>query len=226
MHLQSVRTGKCLLWACIPFLLLSFSMPAAATTTTGTAPEPGSYCPNTEVLLIIAEELSASLDAAMRSRAALINNDRVTAIRELTLSRTALHLAASRGAAARTILLIDAIIQAKSGEDYARMLAWFPVLRASLLTLSDDATETATDDLVGRAEEIMQGGKEGDPMAPLVQARHMMACDGLDIPLQAAMRAQDDLMKALGQDSPDKSSSYDQLLDALRNALLYTLGKE
>ena len=226
MNRQSLHTGKRLLRACMPFLVLSFSMPAAAATTAGTTPEPGSNCPDTDVLLVAAEELTPSLELTMRSRAALTNNDPAAALDALTLARTALHLAASRGAAARTSLLVDAVIQAKASEDYARMLGWFPLLRASLLTLPGDATESAAEDLIDGAEEIMQGDREGDPVAQLKAARHMLACDGLDIPLQAAIRAQESLMKQLDQGNPDKNSSYAALLDALRSATLFALGKE
>jgi hypothetical protein len=220
MNRHHVHTGKGLLWVCISVLALSFSMPVASSTTT--SPNAGSYCPGRDILLIVAEELSASLDMAMRSRAALMNSDQVTAISDLTSAGTTLHLAASRGAAARTILLIDAIIQAKAGEDYARMLEWFPLLQTSLLTLPHDATLSAVDDLIGRAKDIMQGDvKDSDPMGPLKQARHMLACDGLDIPLQEAMWAQDNLMKVLGRNTKD--SAYDILIDSLRQALVYAL---
>ena len=225
MNRQFAHAGKRLLWACIPFLMLSFSMPAATASPADTSPEPGSYCPHTDVLLVVAEELSVSLDLTMRSRAALKNKELATAIRELNLASSALYLAASRGAAARTILVIDAIIQARSGDDYAQMLSWFPLLHASLLTLPDDATESAAEDLIVGAEEILQGDKAGDPVALLNQARHMLACDGLDIPIQQAMRALDDLLTQTEQGNQGKNNAYDVLLDALRNALLYTLGK-
>jgi hypothetical protein len=221
MNQHHVHTSKGLLWACISVLALSFSMPAVATTAS-TAPEAGSYCPGRDILLVVAEDLSASLDMAMRSRAALVKGDQATAIADLTSAGTALHLAASRGAAARTILLIDAIIQARAGVDYARMLEWFPVLQTSLLTLPDDARLSAADDLIGRAKDIMLGdAKESDPMEPLKKARHMLACDGLDIPLQEAMRAQDNLMKVLDRNT--KNSAYDTLIHSLRSALVYTL---
>lgn len=225
MNRQSRRTVKHLLFACMTYLILSFSTAVAAETAAVSPPKPGSYCPDTNILLISGEELSASLDQVTRSRAALIGNDRTTAISELISARTTLHLAASRGAAARTILLVDAIIQARAGEDYAQMLTWFPLLKASLQTLSDDAIESAANELIGRAEEIMQGGNEGDPIELLKQVRHMLACDGLDIPLQEAVRAQDALMKQLSQGDPDKNTAYDQLLNSLRGALLYTLEK-
>ena len=72
----------------------------------------------------------------------------------------------------------------------------------------------------------MHGGKEGDPIALLTQVHNVLACcDGLDIPLQKAVRSLDALMKQLGQGNLDNKSAYDQLLNSLRSALLYTLGK-
>ena len=195
--------------------------PAAAKTPT--LPKAGAYCPDTDILRVVAEELSASLDLAMRSKAAMLAKDQVTAISELTSTGTTLRLAASRGAAARSILLIDAIIQARSGEDYAQMLTWFPLLQTSLLTLPDDETVSSAADLIGRAEDIMQGAKEGEPLKVLGEARHMLACDDLDIPLQRAKQVQLALMKQLGSGNPVKSSAYDALLDSLRSALTYTL---
>jgi hypothetical protein len=221
MKRQPVHTGKHVLWACIPLLSLSFCMPTAAATTSAPGPKPGIYCPGTDILLVAAEELSASLDLTMRSRAALINKDMTTAFSELTSARTTLHLAASRGAAARTILLIDAITQARAGENNLQMLAWFPLLQTNLLTLPNDATVSAVSNLISGAEDIMQGDKNGDPMKLLRDARHMLACDGLDIPLQAAMQAQDNLMTQSAQST--KGADYDTLLDSLRSALTYAL---
>ena len=231
MNRKPARTIKRLLWVGIPFLALSFntSAIAAAPVTTPAAAKPptlpkaGAYCPDTDILRVVAEELSASLDLAMRSKAAMLAKDQVTAISELTSTGTTLRLAASRGAAARSILLIDAIIQARSGEDYAQMLTWFPLLQTSLLTLPDDETVSSAADLIGRAEDIMQGAKEGEPLKVLGEARHMLACDDLDIPLQRAKQVQLALMKQLGSGNPVKSSAYDALLDSLRSALTYTL---
>jgi hypothetical protein len=98
-------------------------------------------------------------------------------------------------------------------------------LHASLLTLPGDATESAAEDLIVGAEEVMQGDKAGDPVTLLNQARHMLACDGLDIPIQDAMSAMGALMTQLGQGNQGKNNTYDVILDALRNALLFTMGK-
>jgi len=222
MNRQTTHRGKRLAW--VPLLMLSFSISAVAATPAA-SPKPGGYCPSPDILLVTAEELSASLDLAMGSRAALLHKDQVTASSELTSVGTTLHLAASRGAAARTNLLIDAIIQARVGEDYAKLLTWFPLLQTSLLTLPDDATVSAAGDWVGDAENILQGEKEGDPEKSLKEARHMLACDGLDIPLQQAIAEQGKLMKQLGQNVKNSSHDYSALLDSLRSALAYALEK-
>jgi len=80
----------------------------------------------------------------------------------------------------------------------------------------------AASDLVGKADDIMQGDKGGDALALLKEARHMLTCDSLDIPLQAAIEEQQSLVEQLGPDT--KNSAYDSLIDSLRSALAYTLG--
>jgi hypothetical protein len=222
MTRRIAHISKRLLWACITILAVSFSLSAMAATTADSSPKPGGYCPSTDILLVAAEDLSASLQLAMGSRAALINEQPATAMSKLSSTGTSLHLAASRGAAARTALLIDAIIQSKVGEDYASMLTWFPVLQASLLTLPQDETVSAASVLVGKAADIMQSDKGGDALELLKDARHMLTCDSLDIPLQAAIQAQESLLEQLGRDT--KSSAYDNLINSLRGALGYTLG--
>lgn len=218
MNEQTRPSNKGFYLSCIPFLTLLLSMPVSAAEVTA---KPGSYCPGTDILLVVAEELSSSLDFAMRSRAAQVDGDFTQAANTLNSAGTTLHLAASRGAAARTILLIDAIIEAKAGENYAQTLTWFPLLRTSLLTLPDQATVRSANDYIASAQDIMQGDKSGDPIDALKKARHTLACDGLDIPLQAAMQAQEGLAKVL--DKVTKATAYDTLIESLRNALSYTL---
>ena len=104
------------------------------------------------------------------------------------------------------------------------MLTWFPMLQKSLQTLPDDATVAAANELMLHAKDSMQDEKNGNPLKSLGDAYHMLACDDLDIPLQAAIQAQDTLMKKLGQNIHVKESAYDVLLESLRSALDYTLG--
>lgn len=214
--------SKRLLWACMTFMAVSFSLSAFAESASNSSPKPGGYCPGTDILLVTAEDLSAGVQLAMGSRAALIDGESAMAMSELTSTGTSLYQAASRGAAARTVLLIDAILQSKMGDDYASMLTWFPLLQASLLTLPQDETVTATSDLVGKSSDLMQIGKGSDALESLKEARHMLACDNLDIPLQAAIQARNSLLAQFGPGT--KSSAYDNLINALRSALAYTLG--
>ena len=223
MNQSAVRTVCRKLGTCMT-LLLSLHLPtAAAVEAAAEQPKPGSYCPGVDVMLITAEEISAGLDLAMRSRASLIGGDRIMAMSELSSVGTVLRLAASRGGAARTMLLVDAIVQSRAGEDYAQMLTWFPLLHRSLMTLPRDASVAAADDLIGRAKQIMQGDIEGNAFQSLNEARHMLACDGLAIPLQAALQAQHDLMQQF--DGITKKSAYDLLIDALQKALKFVLGR-
>jgi len=69
----------------------------------------------------------------------------------------------------------------------------------------------------------MQGDRNGNPEKLLKDARHMLACNDLDIPLHEAMQAQDNLMKKMSKNT--KSTAYDSLLDSLRRALVYALRK-
>ncbi|MCP5246182.1 MAG: hypothetical protein H6937_09615 [Burkholderiales bacterium] len=225
MNRQLIHTRKHLFLISTLLLALLLNMPAHAAnaTTAVTSPKAGNYCPGESILLIVAEELSASLNLAMRSKAALITNDQSTAASELASVGTTLQLAASRGAAARSVMLIDAIIKARTGEDYAQMLTWFPLVHTSLQMLLEDAAGNAADDLISLAEDIMQGGRNGDPLVPLKEARHMLACDGLDIPLQNAIQAQSILLKQFSQGKSAKRDAYDTLLDSLRSALAYAM---
>jgi hypothetical protein len=216
-----MHTSKRLTAACIAISALSLSLPVVADTGTSISPVPGSFCPGTDTLLITAEGLSASLNLTMSSRGALINNDPQKAIRDLASAGTTLQWAASSGAAARTIQLIDATMQAKVDDGNRKSLAWFPLLHASLLTLVQDATVGAADHLVSQAESMLKGDIEGDPITPLMAARHMLACDGLDIPLRNAIREQGKLMEQFGEKT--KQSDYDSLLTSLRSALTYAL---
>lgn len=210
-------------WGALALLLLSFDMPAVALSAVTASPQPGAYCPSPGILLVTAEELSTGLQQVMRSRAALMHNQRAVALNDLAAAGTALQLAASRGAAARTNRLVDAVTEGKPAMNYTRMLTWFPLLHSSLRTLPDDESSRAADNLIARAEELMQRKGEGEPLHYLGEARHMLACDDLDIPLQAGIQAQSGLLVQLGQRIPPKPSAYDALLDSLRNALSYCL---
>lgn len=203
----------------LALLILSFSSPTFAATLPASNVLPGTYCPGPEIKLIIAEELTSSLDLAMHSRSAMLAKNQAEALSDLTSVATALHLAASRGAGARTAELIDAIIQSSHGEAYKQMLEWLPLLYTSLQTLQDENSGQVAKQLIEHAEAIMTGEKEGNPIQELKQARHMLSCDGLFIPIEQAKQAQMNLYGRLERGLISKSSDYDTLLDSLRTAL-------
>ncbi len=209
------------LWFYISILTLLFGQQVSAEPYT--LIKPGIYCADTEALIPIAEDLNASLALTMRARAAYIYKDRIAAINQLATAGTGLQLAASRGGAARTMLLIDAIIQEKINEGNTKALTWIPLLQTSLLTLPDNVTTNAAGDLFGQAQNIMQGDEDGNAVEVFKQARHMLACDDLNIPLQQAIDAQTRLMEKLNKG--EKKATFNELLDALHNTLRYTVGE-
>lgn len=188
-----------------------------------TQPAPGSYCPETNILLIIAEDLSTSLNFVMQSRAAQTRNNPAEMLRLLNASGTVLNQATSRGAGARTALLINSTILSRVNESNSQLLTWFPLLHSALLTLPYDEARNAADDAVGRAEEILQDGQSGGAMGQLKKARHFLTCDDLSLPLQAAIKEQMHLLSLIHQHKPVVTKDYDKLVDSLRTALAYVL---
>jgi len=191
-----------------------FAQPAANDITTV-----GSYCPGTSLMLVIAEELTVSLDAGLRSKASYINGHTEQAIRELASTGTTLELASSRGAAARTNLLIDAIINANADENYTQLLKWFPLLRSSMQTLPDDPAVMAANNLIDQSEKLMQLKQEGNPIKLLKDARHQLSCNKIDVPIQAALATLDQLTQQVVLSA--KPASFINQLDRSKNKINY-----
>ena len=205
-------------------ILLSILSPLQIINAASSALTPGKYCPAPGILLISAEDLSSSLDLAMRSRAALERKDRVETLNTLNAVGGILQQAASRGASARTALLIDSVIFARPNEDNEHLLTWFPMLHTALLALPDDAAPRAADDAVSRAEEILQGERKGDVLDELKKARHLLRCDGLDLPLQEAIEEQSRLFfKFQNRSTPLTTKDYEKILESLRSAINFIL---
>ncbi len=186
-------------------------------------PAPGNYCPETNILLIIAEDLSASLNFVMQSRAAQTRNNPAEIARFLDASGVVLKQATSRGAGARTALLINSTILSRVNESNDQLLTWFPLLHSALLTLPYDDARSAADDAVGRAEGILRDGQNGNVIDQLKKASHFLVCDDLNLPLQAAIKEQMRLMARIQKRKPVVSKDYDKLVDSLRTALAYVL---
>lgn len=185
--------------------------------------KPGAYCPSPSILRIVAEDLSTSLELVMQSRAAQTQGDPIAMQALLNAAGTTLKQATSRGAGARTALLINSTILFRVNESNDQLLTWFPMLHSALLTLPEDAASNATDDAIGRAEEILRVGGDGDPLALLKKASHFLTCDDLNLPLQAALKEQQHLLAKIRQQKPVVTKDYDKMLDNLRMAISYVL---
>jgi len=184
---------------------------------------PGNYCPSSNILLITAEDLSSSLEFVMRSRAAQTRGDLVEMRTMLDAAGITLKQASSRGAGARTALLINSVILSRSDENNKQLLAWFPLLHSALLTLPNDNARNAADEAIGNAEDILQNGQNGDPLNQLKKARHFLTCDGLNLPLQTASKEQVRILSQLRQRKPVTTKDYDKIVESLRVALSYVL---
>jgi hypothetical protein len=178
--------------------MLSVGMGAAASDVPPAAGR-GSYCPDAGIARVMLEELSVTLDQVMKAGAAVATDDLRTA--ELALSRagTALALSTSRGSAARTALLLDAVIASKASEDYLHMLGWFPAVHTALLGLPEDHRVRQAETEVSIAEEILRGDRRGKPLDHLRTARDWLSCDKLVIPLRQADTALVNLQQTLSR---------------------------
>jgi len=218
---HSLRTG--IFYPCVLLIMMMGISTVATAKTAIDRPSPGSYCPNTNILLIIAEDLSSSLNFVMQSRAAQTRGDQVEMLNMLDASGITLKQATSRGAGARTALLINSVILSRVKENNTQLLTWFPLLHSALLTLPYDAARNAADDAIGRAEEILQSEQNADPLDPLGKARHFLTCDSLDIPVQAAIKEQIQLLSKIRQHKPVATKDFDKFINSLRTALAYVL---
>jgi len=185
--------------------------------------KPGNYCPDTNILLIVAEDLSSTLEFVMQSRVAQTRNDQAIMLTMLDAAGITLKQATGRGAGARTAQLINSTVLSRVNESNDQLLTWFPLLHSALLTLPADATASAADDAIGRAEEILQGSQNADPLNELRKARHFLTCDDLNLPLQAAIREQQRLISKIRQHKPVAMKDYDKIINSLRTAMAYVL---
>ncbi|HED15333.1 MAG TPA: hypothetical protein ENI64_00730 [Gammaproteobacteria bacterium] len=204
-------------------LLISF-LPLQMVYADTTGSSPGGYCPSANILLISAEDLSSSLALIMRSRAAQAKGNFTEMASTLIASGATLQQAASRGAGARTAVLIDSIILAKIDEDYDQLLTWFPLLHSAILSLPNDMAQGSAESAVGNAEAIMKEKQTGNPLDQLRKARHFLTCDGLNLPLQEAIDEQSKLVyKAEHKSTSVVPKDYDKIITSLHNAMTFTL---
>lgn len=201
-------------------LILSLTcLMASARADDASPPASGTYCPAPQILYVIVEELSVSLDQLMAAQGALRSNDAAAAELALGRAASALALASARGGGARTARLFDAVAAAKAGEDYAHMLGWFPALRAALLSLPDSPVVRYAGTELGVAESILQGDRDGDALEHLHAARDYLSCSALDIPLKQADAALVTLYRKLAQGGKLDADGFNAVATPLRSAL-------
>ncbi len=223
MHNKTRNTDKFIIRLSMPLIMLLLNISAQAAEPT---PQQGTYCTtDTGTLSLVTEELTVTIDLVLHSLSLEGKDMLAEKISSLQSAKLSLQLAAGRGVA-RITTLIDAVIAAHSSEDYTQQLTWMPLLQTAMLSLPDDARTRAANDLISRAEDIMQTEGKGNPMQHLREARHMLACDALDLPLQEAREAQRTLAKQFAKGKPVSAKAYTRLIDSLRSALLYVLQKD
>ncbi len=215
------RPGK--LHFYILFTLMVCVSTLSVAKTDATQPSPGHNCPETNILLIMAEDLSTSLTFVMQSRAAQARDNRAAMLSQLNAAGVVLKQATSRGAGARTALLINSTILSRTNESNEQLLTWFPLLHSALLTLPDNEITNSADEAIGRAEGILRDGERGNALDELKKASHFLVCDDLSFPLEAAIKEQTQLLSRILQRKPVVTKDYDKLIDSLRTALSYIL---
>lgn len=184
------------------------------------APKPGLYCPGQDTLYLILEELTAALHGVTRARESLLDlNDPATAAILLARAGDALALAAGRGSGARVAMLIDAAMAAKQDGRPKAMLPWLPMLKLALSALPPDDTRAAATAQVATAEAIIQGAAAGDEIQTLVNARQLLVCDPLDIPVRQSLALLLRMQRDVARGASPSGNDFSALIDLLNRAM-------
>ena len=191
--------------------------PDPATASKGAAP--GQYCHETSIQAVVLEELSLSLAMVAKADKAIVDNNFSDAAVAVANATAALELASSRGSAARTTRLLDAVMDAKASEDNKQLLDWFPMLHTAIFHIPTSAYTKAADQAISRSEEILSGDSEGDAFDQLRTARHWLSCDQLDLPLEDARQALSDLSKSLYQHEKPDPELFEAVYSPLRQSI-------
>jgi hypothetical protein len=196
-----------------------FARAAPDPATASSAVTRGQYCDVTAVRAVVLEELSLSFAMVAKADKAITENEFADVAMAVASASTALELASSRGAAARTTRLIDAVIDAKSSEDNKQMVDWFPLLHTAVFNLPQSAYTQAADRAIAKSEDILDGDRDGDALDQLRTARHWLTCDRVDAPLEVAKQALGDLNKSLYRHEKPKPELFEAIYAPLRQAM-------
>lgn len=206
-----------LILSCTLFSVITRAAPDPASADNGTAP--GNYCADAGVNAVMLEELSLGFAMVAKADKAIAEDKLPVAELAITSASTALALGSSRGAAARTTKLIDALIDTKVSEDYKQMLGWYPLLHDAIFHLPANAFTSAADAAISNSEQILRGQRDGNALDELRTAQHWLTCDRLDAPLQEARQALGRLNVALYNREIPKPSMFEEVYTPLRQAI-------
>lgn len=201
------------------FLLVSTSSPAQPSPAAGNSSEAGLYCPASAITDVMLEELSLAFAELAQADHALADNRFEQANQHLTRAAMALSLASSRGRAAQTAQLIDAVINSKASEDYQQMLAYFPLLRSALLALPENTYTNAADEAISTSEAILDGERQGNALEQLRTARHWLSCDQYSLPATEAAQALSRLQQPLLTGKQPGSAMFEAAYAPLTRAI-------
>jgi hypothetical protein len=184
----------------------------------------GTYCPDMASTYLILEELTVATEGVARARESLlVFNDMPTAQMLLARADAALASAVGRGSGARVATLINALLAAKEEGNAETSLLWFRNIKLALSGLPVDAARDAAFTQIARAEAILQGQAEGDEVQTLLEARRLMECDALHIPMRESLTRLVRIHGEVGRGAKPSSDSFSVLIDHLNRAMSYAL---
>ncbi len=216
------------LLALLPTAVLALGFVAsssqAAVSDADAEPKPGTYCPRQGSVFLILEELTVALHSVAQAKEnLLVLDDSQTANVLLGRAGTGLALAASRGSGARVATFIDTAMAAKKDGDPKAMLLWFPTLKRALSGLPAGTTREAAKTQIAAAEAIVHGQAAGDEIRTLLQARQLLVCDPLDIPMQQSLAHLSRLHRNILQGKSPSADDFNALIGLLNRAMDYGL---
>ena len=184
----------------------------------------GKYCPGMASTYLVLEELTVAMEGVAKARESiLVFNDLPTAQMLLARADAALALAAGRGSGARVATLIDALLAAKQEGNAGASLLWFPNIKLALAGLPADAVRDAALTQIARAEAVLQTQAEGDEVQILLQARQLLECDALHVPMRESLNRLARIRGEVGRGAQPSSDSFSALIDQLNGAMNYAL---
>ena len=193
----------------------------AATDSNGLA---GKYCPGMASTYLLLEELTVAMEGVAKARESLlVFKDASTAQLLLARADAALASAVGRGSGARVASLINAVLAAKEEGNAKASLLWFQNIKLALAGLPIGAARDGALAHVARAEAILQGQAEGDEVHTLLQARQLLECDALHVPMRESLKRLGRIHGEVGRGAKPSGDSFSVLIDHLNRAMHYGL---